>query len=126
MEQIQVTKHSTNVEATWKSPCGKYIAFKSFPLGFQGTNYKIPEQRDSWSRYKACAKRGERLKPSSWRNWISIASPVSWFLTLKEHLQPKHRLSHLHEEWDINSRLENLASAYLSKDKTFPDHTSRF
>lgn len=47
-------------------------------------------------------------------------------LTLKEHPQPKHRLSHLHEERDIDSRLENPASAYLSKDKTFSDHTSRF
>lgn len=113
----------TNVTATWKSPDGKYIAFESFPLSFQDTNYTIPEQQDSWSRYKACAKRGERLKAYSWRNWIAITSPILWFLTLKEHLQPKHRFSHLHEEWDNDKRLENPGSAYLSKDKTFSDHT---
>lgn len=110
---------TTNVTATWKSPNGKHTAFQSFPFSFQDTNYKIPEQRDSWSRYKACAERGERLKAYSWRNWRAITSPVLWFLTLK-HLQPKHRLSHLHEEQDIDRRLENSASAYLSKIKPKP------
>lgn len=114
---------TTNVTAVWKSPNGKYIAFESFPLSFQDTNYKIPEQWDSWSRYKVRAKRGERLKACSRRNRIAITSLVLWFLTLKEHLQPKNRFSHLHKEWNMDTRQENSASEYLRKNKIFSDHT---
>lgn len=109
---------TTNVTATWKSPSGKYMAFESFPLSFQDTNYKIPEQWGSWSRYKVRAKGGERLKAYSQRNRIAITSLVLWVLTLKEHLQPKNRQSYLHKEWDVDTRQENSASEYLRKNQS--------
>lgn len=95
---------TTNATDTLKSPNGKYIAFQSFPLSFQDINYKIPEQWDSWSRYKVHAKRGERLKAYSRRNRIAITSLVLWFLTDKEYLQPKSSHSYLHKEWDTDTR----------------------
>lgn len=121
-EQIHVTKDSQQMlQPRGRVPMGNIEHLKSFPLSFQDTNYKIPEQWGSWSWYKVRAKRGERLKAYSWRNRIAITSLVLWFL--KEHLQPKNRFSHLQKEWDMDTRQEKSASEYLRKNKIFSDHT---
>lgn len=87
-----------------KSPNGKYIAFESFALSFQDTNYKIPEQWDNWSIYKIVLKEMKDLKPTHGETGQQSSLLFHGFLYLKNTSSQKKSLSHVHKKWDIDTR----------------------